>query len=761
MLPFAWITLLVLVTASVLTPEDNVRMRRLGAYIANTDASIILLTYTEYTEGTNHGSSVLWRIDDPLEMGSPFDPNNVSLLNAERVCPELTGVGDLQYSTHNQDFYFTAQTSDGTSQIFSYNYRLETCTQISFLPVSISNLKVSPKGNSILFSAEIFVYPDDRTSLEDPLTFARDEFAHIQARPYKAFIYEQLYARHWDEDILPLQYRHLFAARLERSSGYAGEYTNITVDNSIDLMPGFNGDCPMKPFADASSYTFDPHGRYVAFVTQVGSTAAFYTNDSIWITDLRQLLGNEAPAQDVKLPLRCATCWNNARDQQPAFSYDGNFLYYASMDEEQSESDLLRLRKQDVSNIFDLDCNLPFCGPATGEGVFNLTAGLFDRSIGQFIVPINSSERYIYILAEDHARTNLFRYSEGSSTVTRMTYDGTLGSLTYLRHANLFLATMSSYTRPTDLVVLNPAVSTEFSATRDPSDTMSDDLIEIVYLTDLNRQYLKHIDGLQEPEEFYLPSKSFPDQYIHSWYFAPAGLTDGREYPLILYVHGGPESPWANSWSYRWNPQLIAARGYGVLATNFHGSSSFGEAFQKSVRGNWYSYPLEDVMDAWSNIYTRPDKVYLSREKVCAMGASFGATFMNYMNSHISNVTCYVTHDGVFDTMCNALETDELFFPVRELGGFLLDEKVDNRPLYEKWNPARFVENMSAPMLVIHGQKDYRIQIYHGIALFQALRLRGIETKLVYFPTQSHWVWQPQESLFWHAQVFDWLSTYL
>ncbi|KAE8301352.1 Alanyl dipeptidyl peptidase [Giardia duodenalis] len=757
----AWIILVTLAMASVLTPEDNVRLRRLTAYVANADASIVLLTYTEYEEGTNHGNSMLWRINDPLEAEYPFDPDDISLLNAERVCPELVGVGDLQYSTHNQAFYFTAQGPDGTSQVYSYNHKLETCTQISFLPISVSNLKVSPKGNSVLFSAEIFVYPNNHASVDDPLNFAHDEFARIQARPYKAFAYEQLYTRHWDEDILPSQYRHLFAARLERSSEYDDDYVRITVDNSIDLMPRFDGDCPMRPFADASSYTFDSHGRYVAFVTQVGSTAAFYTNDSIWITDLQQFLDAKKPVRDVVLPLRCATCWNKARDQRPAFSYDGIFLYYASMDEEQSESDLLRLRKQNVSDLFEYDCDSLFCGPVTGEGVFNLTAGVFDRSIGQFIIPTDSTEDSIYILAEDHARTNLFRYNEESSTVTRLTYNGTLGSLLYLRHNKIFLATMSSYTRPTDLVMLDLTVATEFTATRDPSDTMKDDLIKISYLTDLNRQRLRHIDELQEPEEFYLPSKSFPDQYVHSWYFAPANLRDSHEYPLILYVHGGPESPWANSWSYRWNPQLIAARGYGVLATNFHGSSSFGEVFQKSVRGNWYSYPLEDIMDAWSNIYTHADKAYLSREKVCAMGASFGATFMNYMNSHVNNVTCYVTHDGVFDTMCNALETDELFFPVRELGGFLLDEQVDNQQLYEKWNPARFVENMSAPMLVIHGQKDYRIQVYHGISLFQALRLRGIKTKLVYFPTQSHWVWQPQESLFWHTQVFDWLDTYL
>lgn len=757
----AWITLLTLAIASVLTPEDNAHMRRLTGYVTNPDASVILLTYMEYKEGTNHGNSMLWRINNPLKADYPFDPDNTSLMNAERVCPELVGVGDLQYSIHNQDFYFTAQAPDGTSQIFAYNYKLETCAQISFLPVSVSNLKVSPKGNSILYSAEVFVYPNDRASVDDPLTFARDEFARIQARPYKAFAYEQLYTRHWDEDILPLQYRHLFAARLEKSSKYYSGYASITVDNSIDLMPGFNGDCPMRPFADATSYEYDPHGRYVAFVTQIGSTAAFYTNDSIWITDLQQLLRAKNDIYDIELPLRCATCWNKARDQQPAFSSDGSFLYYASMDEEQSESDLLRLRKQDISDLFDLDCTSLFCGPTSGKDVRNLTAGIFDRSVGQFILPVSSSEDSIYILAEDHARTNLFCYNERSSTITRMTYNATLGSLLYLRHANVFLATLSSYTRPTDLVMLDPSVSTEFTATRDPSDTMKDELIGISYLTDINKQNMKYIDELPEPEEFYLPSKSFPDQYVHSWYFAPANLRNEREYPLILYVHGGPESPWANSWSYRWNPQIIAARGYGVLATNFHGSSSFGEAFQKSVRGNWYSYPLEDVMDAWSNIYTHKDKAYLSKEKVCAMGASFGATFMNYMNSHVNNVTCYVTHDGVFDTMCNALETDELFFPVRELGGFLLDEKVDNQPLYEKWNPARFVENMSAPMLVIHGQKDYRIQVYHGISLFQALRLRGIETKLVYFPTQSHWVWQPQESLFWHAQVFDWLDNYL
>lgn len=243
--------------------------------------------------------------------------------------------------------------------------------------------------------------------------------------------------------------------------------------------------------------------------------------------------------------------------------------------------------------------------------------------------------------------------------------------------------------------------------------------------------------------------------------------------PIILYVHGGPESPWSDDWSYRWNPEAILAEGYSMVLTNFHGSDSFGDAFTKSIRQNWYVDPFNDVLDGLKWMIERG---YGDPNRVGAMGASYGGTFMNWLNGHNeplitswtgSNGTVYpnvtvkviITHDGIFDLRSFAYDTDETFFPAREFDGYPENETI--RQYYERDNPANWSGNWKTPTLVIQGGCDFRIFTNHGLSVFQTLKMLGVDSQIIYFPTQSHWVYNTQESVIWHNTVLAWLASYL
>jgi len=744
---------------SPLTQEDNVRIRRMGEYASNTDGSIVFFTYTVYPEGSNSGETRLYLTN----ANTVLTYSDEEELEKKRTCPELSGISNLVYSA-KQGFFLTARGKNGLNSIFRLGRDPlvgYTCTQISDLPVDVDFLKVSPDGSHLAFAAEVFQYDDNSTSISDPLNFAAQEFERIAARPFTAFTYDRLYIRHWDDasSSYPHQWRHLFVCTLE-STGT----TTITSTNCRDIMAGFEGDAPMKPFADASSYSFSHDGTRIAFVTQLGLDNALQTNDSIYIAHLDRLPSPDNSSADSDEPVvQCLTCWNMARDAQPQWSVDDSRIFYLSMDEPVCESDLPRLRSQGATTYTEV-------GDAKPSGVRDLTSGTVDFPIDQFVLltTMAGPDAEAYLVCSDHARETVLKVdlkAQGGlpGKPVRLTYEGSVGSLSSIGGSR-FLMLHSSYTHPTELYVLDtssplsPEEQEGLGYVFAPDDDVETQICEMHSIVEVNSDVLSGIT-LQEPEEFYLPMPETNDN-VQSWYFPP--LVDGpldsdHKVPLILYIHGGPESPWSSAWSFRWNPQIIAGQGYAVLATNYHGSSSFGLKFSQAIRGEWFSHPVDDVFTAWR--YVLQTYPYINGDKVGAMGASFGATFINWLNGHTRNITCFITHDGVFDVYRNALETDELFFPLNEFGGSILVKEDFEK--YSRWNPMLHAKNFHTPMLVIHGAHDYRISEYHGIALFNALQVRGVPSKLILFPTQSHWVYKPQESVFWMSEQIKWLAQWL
>jgi dipeptidyl aminopeptidase/acylaminoacyl peptidase len=230
-------------------------------------------------------------------------------------------------------------------------------------------------------------------------------------------------------------------------------------------------------------------------------------------------------------------------------------------------------------------------------------------------------------------------------------------------------------------------------------------------------------------------------------------LQDGSV-PLLVVIHGGPQSAMLNHFNYRWNLATMASQGYGVLAVNFHGSTGFGARFCDSIRNDWGGKPLEDILRGTDLVLEKFP--YLSAERTAALGASYGGYMVNWINGHSDRFRCLVNHDGVFSLRSQYFTNDELWFPEWEFG--LPWERPDE---YDKWSPDGFVSQWRTPTLVIHGGQDFRVCETEGIATFTALQRRGVPSQLLYFPDENHWVLKPLNSLKWHSTVFSWLHRWL
>lgn len=249
-------------------------------------------------------------------------------------------------------------------------------------------------------------------------------------------------------------------------------------------------------------------------------------------------------------------------------------------------------------------------------------------------------------------------------------------------------------------------------------------------------------------------------EYCQAWYLPPVGVdtsvSAAGSVPLAVIIHGGPQGAIMNSWHYRWNMSIFAARGYGVIAINFHGSTGFGQDYVDSISRDWGGKPYDDIMMGVR--YTLNQYSYLNPDKVAGLGASYGGYMINWINGHNPDglFKCLVNHDGVFSNHSMYFSTEELFFSEYEFG--LPWEQEDD---YKKFSPASYVQHWNTPTLVIHGGKDYRVPETEGIATFTALQRRGIPSKFLYFPDENHWVLKPMNSIKWHDTIFAWLKQYL
>ncbi|HEV7227088.1 S9 family peptidase [Brevundimonas sp.] len=470
------------------------------------------------------------------------------------------------------------------------------------------------------------------------------------------------------------------------------------------VTKGFDGDTPSKPFGDENDFTFTPDGQGIVFSARVaGKTEPWSTNFDLFRADLSGS-GNFTNLTDA----------NDAWDAGPVFSPDGRTLAYRAMARPGFEADRLVVQLMDV---------------ATGE-TRALTAD-WDRSADG--LQWSPDGRTIYVTAGDVGQTRLFAVDVRSGDVVPMTGPGHVGAFD-----------------------LTP---TGFVFSRDALDSPA----ELWFKTYRGREMPRRITRVNpqladetfgEAEQFSFPG--WNGETVHGYVIKPAGLAEGEKAPVAFLIHGGPQGSFGNAWSYRWNAQTYVGAGYAVVMIDFHGSTGYGQAFTDSISQHWGDRPLEDLQKGWAHALSTYD--FLDGDRACALGASYGGYMVNWIAGNWKEPwKCLVNHDGIFDTFGMGYATEELWFTEWENGGTPYDVPEN----YQKFNPANHVRNWSTPMLVIQGDLDFRVPTTQSLATFNALQRRGIESRLLVFPDENHWVLKSANSLQWHQTVFGWLDQHL
>jgi dipeptidyl aminopeptidase/acylaminoacyl peptidase len=505
--------------------------------------------------------------------------------------------------------------------------------------------------------------------------------------------YDQLFIRHWDTWWDGTR-SHLFTALLG-PDGKAGA--------PVDLTKALDADVPSKPFGGDEEWTFSADGSRVLFTARVaGRTEPWSTNFDVYEVKAD---GSSAPA--------VLTAQNQAWDTQPRVLKDGSVAYLA-MDRPTFEADRFHVELRD-----------------SNSGNHRSVTDKWDRSIDRLGLAGDGST--LLATTDDIGQHSLFAVDVKTGKPRTIVGPGDVTE--YSAAKDVIVYAFASLAGPPDLYVTH----TNGSNTR--------------RLTNVNQDILGQ-RAMSEFEQFSF--KGWNDETVYGYVMKPFGFTPGKKYPVAFVIHGGPQVAFGNAWSYRWNPQVWAGHGFGVVFIDFHGSPGYGQKFTDAISGDWGGKPLEDLQKGFAAATVRYD--WLDGNNACAAGASYGGFMINWIAGNWPDrFKCLVNHDGIFDARTMYYSTEELWFDEWEHGGPYF-EKPEN---FEKFNPSAHVKQWKSPMLVIHGEQDFRVPVEQGISTFTALQRRGIESRLLVFPNENHWVLKPNNSLLWHKTVFDWLDSHL
>jgi len=569
--------------------------------------------------------------------------------------------------------------------------------QISGLAINVDNMMVSPTYDTIAFSAQ--VYPN----MSIPETVTHDAERAASGGNFKSF--NKLYIRHWDTWVE--KRNQIFVASLSFVAGQAkfGQFINIV---------NLDSDAPTRPFGDSSEWSYSPDGKKFAFCRQHDEyrNVSWNTNDDIFVVEFTQM----APVP-VATPPENLTPDNPARDSLPRFSPNGTKLAYVSMSIPGYESDRNRVKLYDVS-----------------ERTTTTLTEAWNYSVDSVTWSYNSSYLVGIVL------------QDGELTLQKVPLDPTMEGEPLVTNGNVASPVQTPFGEwvfgYSTWQWANELFVTEAKIAHAP----------IFTLTKITVPILAKCQTMPTEKFEFMGANN---ETVKGWITKPVGFQSTKTYPVAFLIHGGPQSAWEQSWSWRWNPQIYAGRGYGVVMVNFHGSSGYGQNFTDSIVGNYGSLPFEDLMKGLD--YALANNAWMDRNRVAALGASYGGYMIYWIAGQSADYwrfKCLVAHDGMFDIRTFYYTTEELFFPEHDLQGtpFL---NPDN---YERYNPINHVANWSLPMLVIHGGMDYRITDSQGIAAFTALQRLGIPSQFLYFPTENHWVLNPINQLTWHNHVLNFID---
>ncbi|MGC2447876.1 MAG: S9 family peptidase [Candidatus Sulfotelmatobacter sp.] len=711
------------------TFDDMMKLKRAGDPQVSPDGKWVIFSVVDVDLAANTKTPHIWIV--PTAGGQ--ETEIISDQDADRP----------RWAPDGKRFAFLS-TKEGGSQVWIAEFdptagAVISKSKLTSIATEAGGELWSPDGKNILFTSDVYPECDGTAQAENDCN-ARKVKAVEQSK-VKALIFDHLLYRHWNA------YRegkrtHILVVRAPKASTEAAsEGESLLEDFPRDLTHG-DYDAPVFSLGGQDDYAFSPDGKEICYASNHDKNPAASTNNDLWIVPVSG--GN---AKNI-------TADNPASDTSPLYSPDGRYIAYRAQQRPGYESDRFRLMLYDRK---------------TGEKK-NLT-GDFDRWVGTFAWSPNSSE--IFFSAEDKGEQPIFVFDLDSKKYSAKDYfpcdlctesihmlptgPGYNDDIAVSSNNSVFFTKMTAM-MPISIWRLSPGRVCVDNAAKPGETQKAGDLgcVDVRFgpqppIVSLNQAVFGNA-----PEPFWFTGAG--GDKVEGFLVKPPFLNPERKYPVKFLIHGGPQGAWGDDWSYRWNPELFASptsstpSGYVVIMINFHGSTGYGQKFIDAINGDWGGAPFEDLMKGLD--YAEKTYPFIDKNRECALGASYGGYMANWILGHTDRFKCIVTHDGMFNAESAWGTTEELWFNDWEFKG----TPYDNRASYEKWSPHQYARNFKTPTLVIHGQRDYRLDVSEGLQLFTTLQMEGVPSEMLYFLDEGHWVLKPQNSQLWYKTVNDWVD---
>jgi dipeptidyl aminopeptidase/acylaminoacyl peptidase len=703
--------------------EDMMQLKRIGEPIVSPDGKWVGFAAVDVSLDENTRKPHLWIV--PLNGGE-----------ARRLTPATGAEEDrIRFSPDGKHVMFESS-RDGASQIWVQDFDSASgsvtgeARKVTSISTEASGGLWSPDGKSILFVSS--VYPDCK---DDACNKQRDE---EQAKSkVKARIFTQLMFRHWNH-YSDGKYSHLFL---------------VSTDGGVarDLTPGAH-DVPPFSLGGQDQYQFSPDGREVAFTSNIDEVQATSTNSDIFLVPVAG-----------GTPKKITT--NPGSDGTPIYSPDGKYIAYRSQLRGGYESDRFRLMlidRQRMMQFQTMSCEVVNKANGQVEGcqtsyyISDLTPN-FDRGVDSIVWAPDS--KTIYFTAENEGESPIYSVDLTSKApYPWVLVEGFNDSPSPTPDGKKMVFDRMSIAAPNEIYIADVALTaTQVQSVEKgkwKGHMLHDEFViglphEAHPLTHLNEPVLSQVQ-MQPLENFWFTGAA--KEKVQGFVVKPPNFEANKKYPVKFLIHGGPEGAWGDDWSYRWNPELFAASGYVVIMINFHGSTGYGQKFIDAINGDWGGAPFRDLMLGLD--YAEKTYPFVDKDRECALGASYGGYAIDWIEGHTARFKCLVSHDGMFNAESAYGTTEELWFNEWEFKG----TPWTNREMYRKWSPHLAATNFKTPILVVHGQLDYRLDVSEGFQLFTTVQRLKIPSKMLYFPDEGHWVLKPQNSRLWYQMVNDWVD---
>ncbi len=660
-------------------------------------------------------------------------------MSQNRMTPELLWklkrVGDIAVSPDYKQVLFSIKTYDlkknsGSSELFVMPVGGGEAVQITNRPGSEFDAQWRPDGLKIGFLAKdeiegmncIFEVNPDGSELTQISRGTGDinGFKYFPDGKKIVFIRDvkinQVNSNEIEQDlpysnarvINGLMYRHWG----EWDNGYRSHiFFGVIQDGmmqgrGVDIMKDENFDAPLKPFGGMEQITISPDGNKIVYACKKkeGIQYAISTNADLYVYDI--LMGSVHNLSSKMV----------GYDLDPAFSQDGKKIAWLSMEQDGFESD-----KNDII-VHDYETQLKT----------NITAD-FDLTVSAFVW--GEEGKKIYFKSVVEATEQLFEYDFKKKEIRQITRG--MHNYTSLDFAgNKLVGGRQSMNHPTDIFAV---------------DIKSGDEIQ---LTDVNKEIYDTLE-IGKVEKRWVTTTDGKKELV--WVIFPPNFDPDKKYPALLYCQGGPQSAVSQFFSYRWNFQLMAANDYIIIAPNRRGLPGFGQEWNDAISGDWGGQPMDDYLSAVDEIKKEP---YIDAKRIGAVGASYGGYSVYYLaGMHENRFKCFVSHCGLYNLESWYGTTEELFFANKDIGGPYFSPLAPKG--YAEFSPHKLAGNWNTPMLIFHGEQDFRVPLNQGLEAFQVLQVKGIDSKMILFPDENHWVLSPQNGVFWHREFYSWLDRHL